>query len=188
MLKATVFAAVSAVFLSILIGCVESSEIRLISPMGAAARSVVPGWGQVYTRSRIQGVAVFLSVGLLAAGGVQADATYRDYYNNKYVPAVFADSDQADFYFDRSNQYYKLSRFLLYAAAGIWAYSVLDAYVDAHFYNARQRARILDIDDESLRELKSEDRLSEVIVPKKGYLASLCFPSESCIEFALRGD
>lgn len=187
MLKTTVSAIVFAVFLSISIGCAASSEIRLVSPIGAAARSVVPGWGQVYTRSKIQGVIVFLSVGLLAGGGVKADAIYRDCYNNKYVPAVFDDSDKADFYFDRSNQYFKLSRFLLYTAAGIWAYSALDAYVDAHIYNARQRAKILDIDDGSLRQLKQENELSEVIPayagdPKNGYLSSLYFPSKSRIK------
>ena len=160
----------------------------MISPMGAAARSVIPGWGQIYTRSKVQGVAVFLSVGLLAAGGMRADAIYRDYYNNRYIPAVFADSDQADSYFDRSNQYFKLSRFLLYAAGGIWAYGALDAYVDAHIYNARQRSKILHIDDGSLRELKQGNKLSKIIVPGSGYLSSLCFSFERPNRLALRGD
>jgi hypothetical protein len=156
-------------------GCAESSEIRLISPIGAAARSVIPGWGQIYTRSKIEGIIVFLSVGLLGGGGARADAIYRDYYNNKYKPAVYSDSDQADLYFDRSNQYYKLSRFLLYTAAGVWAYSILDAYVDAHIYNAQQQAKMLDIDDGSLQQLRSEDGLSKVIIPKNGYLSSFCY-------------
>ncbi|MFC1719299.1 hypothetical protein ACFL6S_36960, partial [Candidatus Poribacteria bacterium] len=142
----------------------------------------------ISTRSKVQGVAIFLSVGLLAAGGVRADAVYRDYYNNKYTPAIFADSDQADFYYDRSNQYFKLSRFLLATAGGIWAYGALDAYVDAHIYNARQRSKILDIDDGSLRELKQENKLSKVIVPRNGYLSSLCFSFERPNRFALRGD
>ena len=72
MLKATVSVTVFAILLSVLTGYVESSEIRLISPIGAAARSVIPGWGQVYTRSKLQGAIVFLSVGLLAGGGVRA--------------------------------------------------------------------------------------------------------------------
>ena len=175
MLKATVLITSFAVFFSILTGCADSSEIRFISPTGAAARSVIPGWGQIYTRSKLEGVIVFLSVGLLSGGGVRAHAIYRDYYNNKYKPAVYAESDQADFYFDRSNQYYKLSRFLLYTAAGIWAYSVLDAYVDAHIYNAQQQADMLHIDDESLRQLKSGNGLSKVVVPKGSYLSSFCF-------------
>ncbi len=143
-------------FLSILSNCVESSEVRLISPIGAVSRSVIPGWGQFYTHNKLKGVVVFLSVGILGVGGVQADATYRDYYNNKYKPAVLSDSGQADFYFDRSNQYYKLSRFLLYSAAGVWLYSVIDSYVDAHIYNARQQSKMLDIDDERLQQLKTD--------------------------------
>jgi TM2 domain-containing membrane protein YozV len=142
-------------FLSILANCVESSEVRLISPIGAVSRSVIPGWGQFYTHSKMKGIIVFLSVGILGVGGVQVDATYRDYYN-KYRDAVFNDSGQADFYFDRSNQYYKLSRFLLYTAAGIWAYSIIDSYVDAHIYNARQQSKMLDIDDERLQQLKTD--------------------------------
>ena len=175
MLKAIVFITGFAVFFSILTDCVEGSEIRLISPIGAAARSVVPGWGQVYTHSKLEGIVVFLAVGALASGGVRADAIYRDYYNNKYTPAVHAGSDQADFYFDRSNQYYKLSRFLLYAAGGIWAYSVLDAYVDAHIYNAQRQAEVLHIDDGSLQQLRQEDGVSKVVIPKNGFLSSFCF-------------
>lgn len=144
------------IFLSILANCVESSEVRLISPIGAVSRSIIPGWGQFYTHNKLKGIIVFLSVGILGVAGVQADATYRDYYNSKYKPAVLSDSSQADFHFDRSNQYYKLSRFLLYSAAGIWAYSVIDSYVDAHIYNAQQQSRMLDIDDERLQQFKTE--------------------------------
>lgn len=142
-------------FLSILANCVESSEVRLISPIGAVSRSVIPGWGQFYTHNKLKGIIVFLSVGVLGVGGAQVDSTYRDYYN-KYRDAVFADSGQADFYFDRSNQYYKLSRFLLYTAAGIWAYSIMDSYVDAHIYNAQQQSKMLDIDDERLLQLRTD--------------------------------
>ena len=154
MLKVTAFVMGFAVLLSILASCVESSEIRLISPIGAATRSVVPGWGQIYTHNILKGGIVFLSVGVLGAGGIRADAIYRHFYNDNYRPAALSGSSQADFYFDRSNQYYKLSRFLLYTAAGIWAYSIVDAYVDAHIYNARQQMKTLDIDDGRLQQLK----------------------------------
>jgi len=153
-LRATVFVISFAIFLSILTNCVESSEIKLISPIGAAVRSIVPGWGQFYTRDKLTGSIVFLSIGILASGGIRADAIYRDFYNNRYTPAALAGSSEADSLFDRSNQYYKLSRFLLYTAAGIWAYSALDAYSDAHVYNARQQLKMLDVDDEGLRQLK----------------------------------
>ncbi len=184
MLRATIFITSFAVFLSILTSCAESSEIRLISPIGAAARSIIPGWGQVYTRDKLEGVVIFLSIGILGAGGARADAIYRDFYNNRYTPAVLNDSGQADFYFDRSNQYYKLSRFLLYTAAGIWAYSIIDAYVDAHIYNARQQARMLDIDDESLQQLKLVTGLNEAVIPE-GFVLSYFYLSS---KNSIRGD
>lgn len=165
MLRVVAFIIGFFVFLSILTSYAESLEVKLISPMGAAARSIIPGWGQIYTRDKLQGVIIFLSVGVLSGGGVRADAIYRHFYDNEYSPAVLSGSDQADFYFDKSNQYYKLSRFLLYAAAGIWAYSIMDAYVDAHIYNSRQQVKMLDIDDGNVRELKLEFGLGEVGYP-----------------------
>jgi hypothetical protein len=174
-LRATAFVTGFAVFLSILTSCVESSEIKIISPIGAAVRSIIPGWGQIYTRNGLKGALIFLSIGVLGGGGVRADAIYRDFYNNKYKPAVLdpalADPGQADFYFDKSNQYYKLSRFLLYTAAGIWAYSIIDAYVDAHIYNARQQVRTLDIDDGMLQQLKLETESNKAVVPRESYLS-----------------
>lgn len=160
MLRVALSVIVFAVFSSILVSYVEGLEIELISPIGAAARSIVPGWGQIYTRSKLEGAIIFLSIGILGGGGARADAIYRHFYNDRYTPAVLADSNQADFYFDRANQYYKLSRFLLYTAAGIWAYSIIDAYVDAHIYNARQQVEMLDIDDSKLRQLKPDAGLS----------------------------
>ena len=98
-----------------------------------------------------------MSIGILGAAGAKTDATYRDYYNNKYTPAVLDDSDLADYYFDEANQYYKLSRFLLYTAGGIWAYSIVDAYIDAHVYNAKQQMKMLQIDDNKIKELKQNE-------------------------------
>lgn len=159
-IKAKYFVIVFTVFLSLLTSYTESSEIRIISPIGAVSRSIIPGWGQIYTHNILKGAVIFLSVGILGGGGVRADAIYRDVYNNKYLPAAIADSTQADFYFDRSNQYYKLSRFLFYTAAGIWAYAIIDSYVDAHIYNARQQTKLLDIDDRKLQQFKTGVKLS----------------------------
>ncbi len=133
----------------------EGVEIRLISPIGAVTRSIVPGWGQFYTHDKLQGVLVFLSVSIIGGLGIKEDAEYRRYYNDFYKPAVYSESDKASYYFDKANDYYKLSRFLLYTAAGIWAYSAIDAYIDAHMYNAKQQILILGIDGERLKPLKS---------------------------------
>jgi hypothetical protein len=140
--------------LSLSVSATDVIEIRLVSPIGAVARSVVPGWGQFYTHDKLQGVAVLLSVGILGGLGIKEDAQYRDYYYNKYRPAVFSGSSQAASYFSKSNDYYKLSRFLLYAAAGIWAYSAVEAYIDAHIYNARKQSAMIDVNSERLQKLK----------------------------------
>jgi len=169
-LKTIVFFVFFVVFSFLSLVCLSNSEIKFISPIGAVARSAIPGWGQVYTKHFFKGVIVFLSIGALGAGGLEADAIYRDYYNNKYAPAVLSDSDKANFYFDKSNQYFKLSRFLLYAAGGIWAYSIIDAYIDAHIYNAEQQIKMLKIDDEKLQQLKQKEGIS--------YL-----PYNNCIDF-----
>ncbi len=129
----------------------EGFEIRLISPIGAVARSIVPGWGQFYTHDKLQGTLIFLSVSIIGSFGIKEDAEYRRYYNDFYKQAVYSESSQASYYFDKANDYYKLSRFLLYTAAGIWAYSAIDAYIDAQIYNAKQKVLILGIDDGRLK-------------------------------------
>ena len=52
--------------LSLSVSATDVIEIKLISPIGAIARAVVPGWGQFYTHDKLQGVVVFLSVGILS--------------------------------------------------------------------------------------------------------------------------
>ena len=160
MLKVAFWITVIALLSSVLADCVESSELELISPIGAVSRSIIPGWGQVYTHSKLEGAVVFVSIGLLTGGGLEADRIYRRIYNNDYTPAILADSSEAASYFDEANQYYKLSRFLLYTAAGIWAYSIIDAYIDAHVFNARQQTKALDIDDSEVLQIKSRYSLN----------------------------
>jgi len=152
--KISVCVTIFILILSLSASAVDIVEIRLISPIGAVARSVVPGWGQFYTHDKLQGAVIFLSVGVLSGLGIKADAQYRDYYYNKYRPSVFSGSNQANSYFSKSNDYYKLSRFLLYTAAGIWAYAAIDAYIDAHIYNARKQSAMIDVNSERLQKLK----------------------------------
>jgi len=144
---------ISILLLTLSTSLVEGLEIKLISPIGAVARSTIPGWGQFYTHDKLQGVIVFLSVGIIGGFGIYADAEYRDYYN-KYRPAALNDSVQANFYFEKANDYYKLSRFLFYAAAGIWAYGAIDSYIDANIYNARIQASMIDVDSDRFNSLK----------------------------------
>ena len=41
------------------------------------------------------------------------------------------------------NERYKLRQLFLYSAIGVWAYSIIDSYVGAKFYNAKERVDLL---------------------------------------------
>jgi len=144
-------------FLCLATDYVECFEVRIISPIGAVARSSIPGWGQFYTGDKIQGIIVFLSIGILGSLSISEDSQYRHFYNDFYRDAVYTGSPKASYYFDKANEHYKLSRFFIYTAGGIWAYSAIDAYIDAHIYNAHQQVKMLSIDDKRIQPLKIGD-------------------------------
>ena len=126
-----------------------NEDLRLISPIGAVGRSaVLPGWGQFYARKRFLGVTSFVGTSGLLIGALVTHQSFRDVYNNEYVPVASNDpeSPEAVFQYNRANQRFKLRQFFLFAAAGVWAYSLIDAYVGANLYNASAKADQL-IDD-----------------------------------------
>lgn len=127
----------------------KADEPRLVSPMGAVIRSaVLPGWGQFYIRSYVRGGISIVGLGSSLTGALIAQQSFQDIYNNDYakVATINPKSAEATFQYKRANEQFKLRQFFLYAAAGIWAYSIIDAYVGAHFYNATAKANLL-IDD-----------------------------------------
>ena len=126
-----------------------NEDLRLISPIGAVARSaILPGWGQFYAHNRFLGVTSFLGTSGLLIGALITHQSFQDVYNNEYAPVALEDdkSPEAIFQYNRANQRYKLRQFFLLAAAGIWAYSLIDSYVGANLYNAETKAGQL-IDD-----------------------------------------
>ncbi len=61
------------------------SDKPLKSPWGAALRSaMLPGWGQVYTKSPVKAIGFFVVDGYLAFRMRQADIKYRATRNRKY--------------------------------------------------------------------------------------------------------
>ena len=118
-------------------------NLRLVSPVGAIARSaVVPGWGQFHAHNRLLGATSFVGTSGLLVGALITHQSFRDIYNNQYVPVALQDpnSPEALFQYNRANQRYKLRQFFLFAAAGVWAYSLIDSYVGANLYNAEAKA------------------------------------------------
>lgn len=121
-------------------------DLRLISPIGAIARSaVMPGWGQFYARNRLLGTTSFVGTSGLLVGALITHQSFRNVYNNQYVPIALnnPEAPEAVFQYNRANQRYKLRQFFLFAAVGIWAYSLIDSYVGANLYNAETKANQL---------------------------------------------
>ena len=123
-----------------------NEDLRLVSPIGAVGRSaVLPGWGQFYAHKRFLGATSFVGTSGLLIGALVTHQSFQNVYNNEYVPIALIDdkSPEALFQYNRANQRYKLRQFFLFAAAGVWAYSLIDSYVGANLYNAEAKANQL---------------------------------------------
>jgi hypothetical protein len=127
----------------------EEAELHLVSPIGAVSRSIImPGWGQFYAHSRWRGSLSLIGATSLVLGGLVARKSFKDVYNNEYIPVARKDkeSPEALFQYNRANQRFKLQQFFFFATVGVWAYSIIDSYVGANLYNATTKANLL-IDD-----------------------------------------
>jgi hypothetical protein len=136
-------------------GFAQNDGIRLVSPIGAAVRSAfLPGYGQIYTESKIRGSILLVSFGALITGGFVSRNSYQNIYQDyKDVawealdkPQDKALQERKDILFDKSNQRFKLSQFLFFASLGVWAYGVIDSYVSSNVYNAQVKSEKL-LDD-----------------------------------------
>ena len=138
-------------------------SLRLVSPVGAIGRSaVLPGWGQFYAHNRFLGATSFAGTTGLLVGALITHQSFRDVYNNEYVPVALIDdkSPEALFQYNRANQRYKLRQFFLFAAAGVWAYSLIDSYVGANLYNAEAKANQLIDQMKQIEELNLQINLA----------------------------
>lgn len=133
-------------------------DSRLVSPYGTVLRSLVlPGWGQIYIRQRLEGTVYFVGVTSLGIGWVVAHRDFRHRYHEVYLPAVKnygVTSPEAEALYSDVNRRFKVSRFLLFTALGLWGYSLVDAYVDASIYNAQIRAEDVLEESRALRKLQ----------------------------------
>ncbi len=121
-------------------------NVRLISPYGAVARSVIiPGWGQYHAHNYFQSVFSFSGICASLAGAVITHFSFRETYDKEYLPIALKNrkSKAALVAYDRANQKYRIRQFLLYSAASIWAYSIVDSYVAANLYNALTKSQLI---------------------------------------------
>ena len=130
--------------------------IRLISPIGTMARSAVfPSWGQFHSRNYFRGGLVLLGIGTSAVGAYLAHQSLNKQYNN-YVLTASNEPDNSEAVlasYDKANQRYKLKMFFLYTGVGLWAYSIIDSYVSANFYNANSQVKGIHKDAENIEKL-----------------------------------
>jgi len=136
----------------------QPSDPRLVSPYGTVLRSLVlPGWGQMHIRERMEGFTFLVGVSGLAAAWVVAHRDFRHQYDDVYLPEVKrsgVSSPEAEALYRDVNRRYKTSRFLLFTTLGVWGYSLIDAYVDANIYNAEIRAEEVIEDSKEIRKLR----------------------------------
>ena len=139
------------------IGFAQSGEdIHLVSPLGAVARAVVlPGWGQFYAHSYLQGSLSSIGTSALIIGALITHKSFQDIYDNDYAPIAVnnPNSPEAIFQYNRANQRFKLRQFFLFTAVGVWAYSIIDSYVGANLYNATVKANRLINDAKPIEKL-----------------------------------
>ena len=98
----------------------EEKALGLVHPYSALVRSAaVPGWGQFKIQQPVQGSILFIGAAGLFAGYWVTHRDFRDIYDNGYVPAVAdhgPDSPEAAGFYATSNEKYKVSQALLFAA------------------------------------------------------------------------
>lgn len=146
----------------------SEQSIRLISPIGTMVRSTVfPGWGQFHSRNHFRGSLILLGIGSSAVGAFLAHQSLKTQYDH-YVITASLDPDDATLLasYDKANQQYKLKMFFVYTGIGLWAYSIIDSYVSANFYNATSQVRSIQEDAQQIENLG----LQVGITPSRLYL------------------
>lgn len=147
----------------------QNDEIRLVSPIGAAVRSAfLPGWGQIYTESKIRGSILFVSCGAILAGGFISRKSYQNIYQDYKNTAEALDNphecknlQECKDLYDKANQHFKLSQFLFFSSIGVWAYGIIDSYVNGNFYNAQVKSEKL-LDDTKKMEFQLDVKSEQI--------------------------
>jgi len=123
----------------------SSESVVLRSRSGAAFRSLlIPGWGQFYNREPVKGT-VFLGAELALVGvattfhllGQKAEKEYhlpKETFDAKYnTPEVLSGrtlTGVAEDLAQEASSDYKLRNTMLIIAGGVWAYNLLDAFLN----------------------------------------------------------
>jgi TolB-like protein len=121
-----------------LISLAEESVV-LRTKSGAIFRSLlVPGWGQFYNREPVKG-GIVIGTELAMIGAAVAMHLLGQSDENKYTDSKFALNypdltpaelgEKATALRESAQDYYQARNIFIYAAAGVWLYNILDAYL-----------------------------------------------------------
>jgi len=127
-------------------------QAKLVSPIGAIVRSVVPGWGQFYGRSYFRGTLTALGVGGSIIGYLLAHKSFKDRYAayENLIWQGFHNEETVLESYDHANQRYKLRTFFMYTGIGMWLDALIDSYVSANFYNATVQIQSIERDTRNI--------------------------------------
>ena len=109
-----------------------------------------------------------LGISTSVVGAYFAHQAFASQYDN-YVLTASYDPDDTDTVlasYDNANQRYKLRMFFIYTGIGLWAYSIIDSYVSANFYNANSHVNSIQEDAQQIENLG----LQVGITPSRLYL------------------
>ena len=105
-------------------------EVRLTNKYGggALARSIIPGWGQIYKGSTGKGIAFMCGVAATAAGGCVFLSQYNGYYS-RYQSERSRDAKVADSYLKLAQNAQVGCYICFGACAALYIYNLIDAAV-----------------------------------------------------------
>lgn len=105
-------------------------EVRLTNKYGggALARSIIPGWGQIYKGSTGKGIAFMCGVAATAAGGCVFLSQYNGYYS-RYQSERSIDAKVADSYLKLAQNAQVGCYICFGACAALYIYNLIDAAV-----------------------------------------------------------
>ncbi|MGC4114379.1 MAG: FlgO family outer membrane protein [Myxococcales bacterium] len=102
-----------------------SESVVLRSKSGAVFRSlIVPGWGQIYNRQTLKAGIIMGGELALFAGALTFHLT-GDWAKGRYEQGL----PETSGHWKLAEQRYQWRNILLYVAAGVWVYNILDAYL-----------------------------------------------------------
>lgn len=115
----------------------QTQKNSVKSPFGAALRSlIIPGFGQIYVEKYWKAPLFFVGAGVMYYYVFKYQKDYKD-FSKMYDDLKNENPDDLNLYFLKLKRENALDNrdISIFFLVGIYALSMLDAYVDAHLFN-----------------------------------------------------